>query len=261
MKTAVRIISSLVCVLSIVATNANGMCVGHGPLCAEYLYTKVLFFGKVVNRAAVNERIPVTRDGKTEYLIDQYEKVQFAVTEGFKGIEGSDATITMALNCGSECYFPFEVGSYYLVFAEIQSGTGFLTTSGCSLTHLVTNDVDRDLVFLRGLKTAAPTARILGGVYLPRDDSSRRSKFPNGIANVLVTLHGPTAAQTARTNARGEFEFAGMPAGDYSVSAEIPAGLVVQYPPRKLHVVERSCAEANFFTARETKDQRNNFWP
>ena len=261
MKTAVRIISSVLCVLSIVAANADGMCIGHGPMCAEYIYAKVLFFGKAVNRVQVDERIPITRDGKTEYVIDQYEKVQFAVTDGFKGVEGPDATITMALNCASECYFPFEVGSYYLVFAEIQKDTGFVTTNRCSLTRLVNSDVDPDLVFLRGLKTAPPTVRILGGVYLPRDNSSKRSKFPNGIANVAVTLQGPTGVQTTQTNARGEFEFPGMPAGDYTVTAEIPAGLVVQYPPRKIHVVERSCAEANFSTARESRDQRNNFWP
>ncbi len=203
----------------------------------------------------------MTTDGKTEYLPDQYEKVRFAVTDGFKGVDGANAEIRMSLNCDGECYFPFEVGSSYLVFAEIRKDTGSFTTSGCSLTRLVTSDVDPDLVFLRGLKTAPPTARILGGVYLPRDNSSRQSRFPNGIANVLVTLQGPAGGQATQTNARGEFEFPEIPAGDYTVTAEIPAGLVVQYPPRKMHVVERSCAEANFFTAREAKDPRNNFWP
>jgi SdrD B-like domain len=262
MKTAVRIISSVLCVLSIVAANANGMCTMQGPVCAVYVNTPVVFFGRAVSRTLGEEIIPVTKDGKTEYLPDQYEKVRFAVIDGFKGVAGADAELRMALNCGGECYFPFEVGSTYLVFAEIRKDNGSFTTSGCSLTRLVTSDDDPDLVFLRSLKTAPPTAKILGGVYLPRDASSRQSKFPNGIANVAVTLEGPAGAQATRTDARGQFEFAGIAAGDYTVSAEIPAGLVVQYPPRKMHVVERSCAEANFFTARETtKDPRNNFWP
>ena len=256
-----RITSSVLCLLSIVAANADGICIGHGPVCEVYVHTPAVFFGRAVSRTLGEEIIPVTKDGKTEYLPDQYEKVRFAVIDGFKGVEGADAELRMALNCEGECYFPFEVGSTYLVFAEIRKGTGSFTTSGCSLTHLVTSDVDPDLVFLRGLKTAPPTARILGGVYLPRDNSSRRSKFPNGIANVSVTLQGPTGAQTTQTNARGEFEFPEIPAGVYTVSAEIPAGLVVQYPPHKMHVVERSCAEANFFTARETKDQPNHIWP
>jgi hypothetical protein len=259
MKTAVRIISSLLCVLTVIAADADGMCTGRGPVCAEYVYAQTVFFGKAVSKTGAEVKIQVTKDGKTEYFAPPYEKVQFAVSDGFKGVEGTEATIAMALNCGSDCYFPFEVGSYYLVFAETDRDTGLLTTNGCSLTHLVTSDVDPDLLFLSGLKTAPISARILGGVYLPRDNSSRTSKFPHGIPNVTVTLYGLSGAQATRTNARGQFEFAGIPAGDYTVSAEIPAGLVVQYPPRKIHVVDRSCAEANFFTKAEVKDQ--NIWP
>ncbi len=251
MHTTMRILSSVMCLITMIAGTVRATCVMPGPLCESYAGTPVLFYGRVVSSVLTEEQVPFTQDGKTIFLTDQKQVVNFSVIDGFEGVEGTEAVIRMSTNC-DECNYPFVPGSSYLVFAEINKQTGGFTTSRCSPNHIVTSDADPDLLFLRGLKTAPLAARIFGGVYRPRGDSDRTSRNPNGIPGMSVKLEGPGGEQTKITDAAGHYEFTGLVAGQYTVTGQIPSGLVAPYDPLKVTVVERGCREVGFYAQNGT---------
>jgi len=251
MRRVVRIFSSILCLVTMISGIAEGVCVAPGPVCEEYVHTAVLFFGKPTSMVKTDEQTPVLVNGKTVISHMDVETVQFDVIEAYKGIEETTAVIRMSGNC-AECYYPFKEGNSYLVFAGIDKETGAFTTSECSPTYLVKSDTDPGLQFLRGLKTAPPTARIFGGVYWPRDGSGGPNWKTGGVADVSVKLQGPNGNQSVQTDANGKYEFAGLTPGEYSLTAEIPRGLIGLYQPVKVMTWERGCAQRDFYTAHDT---------
>lgn len=260
MRDTTRILSGILCLSTILSAAASGMCTSPGPICVSFGGTPVVFYGKVLSTVPSDEQVPFVQDGKTIYAVDHIQTVRFAVIDGFKGVDGTEAVIHMGKNCG-ECYYPFVQDSSYLVFAYPDKQRGGFTTSTCSPNHIVNSESDSDLQFLRGLKTAPLGARIFGGVYRPRGTTDRQSIHPNGIAGVSVKLQGQDSEQSRQTDSAGHFEFAGLAPGQYTVAADIPAGLVAPYNPFKVRVVERGCAEVSFSAQNDTSISGTVFGP
>lgn len=194
-----------VCVIALVAKSADACSCGTpGSACDAASGADAVFVGNVVSI----ESSPV--GGR---------RVQLAVIEAFRGFQLSQVTLVTGYGQG-DCGYPFQMGESYVVYAH-RSPQGELSTYLCSRTHPVRNATE-DLSYLRSL-ASIPTgtpARIAGRVLLwqlgPNTGDS--------VSNVNVTARGEGGTFSARTDSRGEFELTGLPAGNYEIVAQAPAG-------------------------------------
>ena len=91
----------------------------------------------------------------------------------------------------------------------------------------INNGTDLDLTNNTATATtsvvAATTGSIAGSVYVDANNNGIRDQGEQGIPNVMITLGGAGDAVTL-TDAQGNYQFAGLPAGTYTVTETQPAG-------------------------------------
>ena len=123
-----------------------------------------MFTGTVVYISSANG---LWMDGVTRTLIsigfhpaDFYDKlflgrrIVFEVDRSWKGVETSSVMIRTGYNTGNSSGYPFEVGSYYLVYADHAYGDPekYLLTSLCDRTLESPNNSE-DIAYLNNLPT------------------------------------------------------------------------------------------------------------
>jgi hypothetical protein len=151
---------------------------------------------------------------------------------------------------GGDCGYDFRVGTRYLIVTHKRSTDGRATTSICSPTQPAAWSGPLKSYF-ENLSRPSPGATLSGTVRLLRGltDLSGRPNVP--VAGVRMLLDGPVQ-QRAESNRNGEFNFARLPAGDYTLTAEPPAGRLdlLPIPPRTLTLPNtHTCASVNLTTA------------
>ncbi len=136
----------------------------------------------------------------------------------------------MTTRLGMPCGYAFRVGTRYLIFADRSRDDGRLYMS-CDLVRLS----DQSAGMLRYLESlSAPDAggHVWGRVVLP---SASRGAAP--MASMRVTISGPREMEVL-TDATGEFEFAGLPPGSYSVGVTVPPNRpeLLSFPQREIRL-------------------------
>src|SRR5688572_9144286 len=113
------VIALTACVLGLFPKSADACkCAPKGPPCEAIGQADAVFVGRVLS---IDSRP------------DTYEHlVRLSVTEGFRGFQLSQVTVTTGLDQAS-CGYRFQVGESYVVYAR-RSPQGQLSTSTCSRT-------------------------------------------------------------------------------------------------------------------------------
>jgi hypothetical protein len=203
-------------------------CPGDVPLCQSFWQADAVFSGDVLSFEDLN----------TNRLF-QRRVARIRVEHAWRGqVHGTVEVRTGA--GGGDCGYSFRPGRKYLIYAyETQDGK--LTTGICSPTKLF-DRAAADLAYFKEAGTPSSGGRIYGTARI--ETKGVDLKPATGVAITLMGESHPS--RTAITNAAGEFEFTGVPAGTYSV---IMPGAAI--PSRKIELRDpRACAHVNLWAPR-----------
>ncbi|MEO8435086.1 MAG: carboxypeptidase-like regulatory domain-containing protein [Pyrinomonadaceae bacterium] len=148
----------------------------------------------------------------------------------------------------TDCEYKFKEGERYLVYAHFRKNNDGTLSVGYNRTRPLSQAAE-DLEFIRGLKNAEAGARVYGIVRQNERElkNGGNTRIVGPVASARIVIEGGKREFEANTDADGRFVITGLPAGEYEVRAILPAHLT-SYPAQKIRVVERGCAEVNFYT-------------
>jgi hypothetical protein len=175
-------------------------CLNPGAACSEFARVDAVFAGRVLS-------------------IDS-QRIEFAVAEAFRGIEGQTVVLQQS---GSNCDYPFKIGQEYFVYAYEGVDGGPRHASICSRTRLL-SESDEDLAYARRVSAlpADARARLTGSVVRWQRSPMRHGPFR--VAGVPVVLTEAARTFRVETDREGDFQFSGLPFGKYDVRVEPPSG-------------------------------------
>ena len=239
-----RILIGLLClfILSSGVSHACS-CLFPGPVCSIQIGTSTIFRGTVLEiKLLPNIQTIKGADGTTQQLIGNGRfRVRFSVAETFSG-QPQIEQVVYTNQQSSACGFAFQEGREYVVFSYANDGD--LWTSHCTRTTLLEPGVDNEEIRWMRLRATAPSgSEILGTVLLPKDSQQRT-------VSATVHLSGPSE-RSVQTDPSGHYIATGLPAGEYNVSAAVPAGFAVSARSSKVTVEEKGCAEIDWLVTYE----------
>jgi hypothetical protein len=203
-----------------------------GPTCEDTWKATAVFVGTVV---AIDKRQPTNRE-------DIYSnQVKIIVEESFRGDVGIQVVLLTGM---STCDVYFKVGQQYLVYAQKSSVENQLTTSICTRTRLL-SEAGEDLSYLRNLSQASSGSTIQGKVQRLSRNSEGVGKF-DPMIGIRVTVENSDKRMEFVSNAEGEFVAKGLSPGTYTVSIDVPKGLI-GIKENSVTVSDKGCAMVQFF--------------
>jgi len=217
-------------------------CVGRhqGPPCEEFWRADAVFIGtakKVVT-------VPFASGSWVPHW-QEYQKLTATLTveETFRGNVGSEITFERA-----DCYYPFKQGETYLVYAFKGEGGKLDLATSVTRTRPI-SEAGEDLAYIRGLPHAPEGGRIFGKVWNHISSFALRVNneplYPSApFSEVKIVASGSGQNYETTTDAEGNFEFLGLPQGDYSLSVVLPNYLSGR--EEKVRLVDRACAPVRF---------------
>ncbi len=158
------LIFSVIAILCFNTQAANASCAEPGDPETEFNNKAAVFSGTVVYVSSANGlwRNPVRRTlisigfhpADFDEKLFPGRRIVFIVDRSWKGVETSSVMIRTGYNTQNPYGYPFEVGSYYLVYASHAYGDPekYLLTSLCSRT-LVSPNNSEDIAYLNNLPT------------------------------------------------------------------------------------------------------------
>jgi hypothetical protein len=227
---------------------------GAGPACEEAWspYTQAVFLGKVTSihsnfwSMLFGNKMPEN-------------SVEIEIEEAYLGVSGKTVTVRTAMD-GPACGFHFVEGERYLVFAS-KSTLGF-HVSLCSRTRLVKN-ADEDIAYLRSIPTLQKAALIQGTLWRYTHDPNFKPKFEPSLmdhyrppeqsyramepvpgANVIVKAKDGEE-QKAVVGRDGNWEVAGLRAGEYAIQVPIDDRMYLHRYREKVTIAEKGCAKVD----------------
>jgi hypothetical protein len=207
-------------------------CIGGIPICETFWKTPVVFAGEVIDISPAPDPAAFAD-----------RRVRFTVERVWRGA-ASDTIDVMTSGSSASCGYGFQPGERYLVFTYDRGGT--LWTGLCSATKRLVN-AKEDLEYLNQKFPAADGGRVFGQAMFTGRSSGGR---PIPVTNRAVTLRRGGQEWKATTNAEGNYEFTGIPAGTYEIALGETSTERV-YAPRHIELADaRGCATANFSVER-----------
>jgi Carboxypeptidase regulatory-like domain len=175
------------------------------------------------------------------YSEDKKQQLSHSTIVVERGFRGASGQVVLTGTANSSCHYRFTVGQRYLVYAH-RNADGTLTTGACSGNKLLA-DAEADLDYAERLPPPGSGGRIYGRVRSIEEDllDRRKSqdKYPSDVAITLRDSSG--AGLELRTDARGEFEAAGLKPDTYSISMDAPATARVYVEPKTIDLKDRTC--------------------
>jgi len=169
---------------------------------------------------------------------------RFHIDEKISGTTGPEIDLYPGLS-NDGCGYPFIEGGQYVVFA-FQGGKGQLYTTVCSGTRSI-ESAQALLVQLRAMRDNQPIPSVYGVLRNAEQPFGSPSvKFPGEpLANTRVRLRSEDRIFESKTDASGSYAFYGVPAGEYQLTADLPANLELAHafldaPLRPLKTASRS---------------------
>ena len=227
-------------VLQLVPSAAHGCsCMSSGPACQAFWRTDAVFDATVI--AIVKH----PRSGSLEPVQPIFNDriVTLQIHRSWKGAQPGEVQVGTS-DSGASCGFEFEVGTRYLVFAFRGTGEPGLKVTHCSLTQRFDPRSDAAR-FLDSLAGVEPGGRVLGTVRTW--PGMLDPGGPREIATeVGVRLSGAGTSQSTRSRG-GNYEFAGLAPGAYTVEVDVPEGYATYSRLRTVEIPNaRACAEENY---------------
>ena len=184
------------------ASARSTTCMGPITVCTSFSANSIVFRGSLLEAIPIAGKCaPVTYpDGSktTACEVPITENFRFEALEAFKGAPGREIVITGGNN-------QFRQGQEYIVFASPNAASQAPQTSICSGSHIIENpERDADLAWLRGYRTAPPTATIFGKVVMGYGVTA--------IPSISIKLSGEKNL-TATSAEDHSYSFKNLPAG------------------------------------------------
>lgn len=185
------------------------ICVEHGPPCAAFWETPVVFAGRVesVTKIAAEGHGPIAR-------------ARFRVIEAFRG---TNATEMDLFSYSNNCSIGFRPGQEWIIYAFPRPDGPGLTTGICSRSQLLSKATE-DLSYARVVYLShAEKGRIFGSLtyWINENGSSRQQP----IANVQITIKGPGGdSNVVKTDSNGRYEVLARP-GLSLLTPTLPPGM------------------------------------
>lgn len=236
----VRLLLALAAFVALAGVDAAASCpqVNPGPPCAEFWRADAVFVGTATQ--------VILTPNTTGLAIGPYSKstVYFSVEEAFRGVEDSSLTMEM-----DYCGYRFKQGERYFVYAFRDRNTGALRVRhGVTRTRPLVEAAE-DLEYARALPASARGSRVFGRVFVYTHDLRAGRYAEEPLKGVKVWLEGDGRREAA-TDDEGRYEFAGLPAGTYTVRAEFPGRFDAGEPPPTLKAAGRECFAVNLSARR-----------
>lgn len=232
------------------------------PPCQAFWTAEVVFTGTVtqVSHSATYEK----GEGADKWHY-QDRITRFTPDEVFRGTIGKQvdvvASVTMptpiilpdgspgSKSTSGDCEYKFNQGERYIVYARFRKTNDGTLWVGYNRTRPLAQ-ADDDLRFIRGLSQAPPRVGFLFGFAKRYEQELKSGGSPRNvspIANARIVIEGAQQKRETYTDSEGKYSISDLPAGDYEVKAVFPDHLT-SYPAQKARILERGCAEINFFT-------------
>ena len=238
--------SAALLLIALQAVALGCSCIRKSPVCEAFGGSRAVFVGKVIG--AKEQRQERNRDGTSSTF--QVGEIYFRVEQSFVGVRGSQVVIHSGTG-GGDCGYWFVKGERYLVYAYGESQ--HLMTNICTRTRPLA-EADEDLKFLTTLPRPGSGVRIYGTVVAAlKDPKSPDWRTPKPLSGVTVKVVGQRTID-AVTGADGAYELTGLPAGNYTVYAEVP-DYYHRDPSlkRRVELVDRGCAELDFIAQNKSQ--------
>jgi hypothetical protein len=210
--------------------------------CQTLKATDVVFVGTVFRiDTRVSEEEGSTGSGETVY--------RFHIDQKISGTTGPEIDLYPGPS-NDGCGYIFIEGEQYVVFA-FQGNKGRLYTTICSGTRSI-GSAQALLMQLRAIRDNRAIPSVFGVLRNAEQPFGAPSvKFPGEpLANTQVQLHSEDRAFESKTDANGIYAFYGVPAGEYHLTADLPANLELAHafldePLEPLKLPEGACYEYN----------------
>ena len=167
-------------------------------------------------------------------------RVTFVVKERFSGATDNTIEVRTGMGC-CDCSIDFRRGRDYLVYAYRNPVNRVLYTGTCTRSRQVENAAS-DLAYLRSLASSAPPARVYGFITGSVWDIRFGEKATEPFAGVPLHLKSDTREWRTSTDAIGAYDFPGLLAGTFSLSADLPRNLGGG-EPRTVSLHEHGCSQ------------------
>jgi Prealbumin-like fold domain len=189
------------------------------PCHRQWSQGEAIFFGRVLS---VERNLD--SPGPTNLFV---QAVRIAVTDSFRGAAGAGKEQVVYTGMGGgDCGYPFKVGTSYLIYARPVEGK--LTTGICTYTQpeVLAAAVLSELCNVRDGKGAGDVSGVVG--IAPQGNGY--DSLPDFKPLAQVPVHA-TAGQvhfSTTTDNAGVYSFSKLPAGDYRIEEELPAGYAIR---------------------------------
>jgi hypothetical protein len=205
------------------------------PACEEAWKSDAVFVGTVAHRD------PITIFGfPLAWPFPTERRVTFVVKERFSGATDNTIEVRTGMGC-CDCSIDFRRGRDYLVYAYRNPVNRVLYTGTCTRSRQVENAAS-DLAFLRSLASSAPPARVYGFITGSVWDIRFGEKATEPFAGVPLHLKSDTREWRTSTDAIGAYDFPGLPAGTFSLFADLSRKLGGG-EPRTVSIHEHGCSQ------------------
>jgi hypothetical protein len=248
-------IAGIALVLMLGTAPANALSCFQISVCDAYLRKDIplIFRGEVVEVEPVPSESTLASEPEGSapmrmmMAAPETDSVHFVVREWFKGTQ-PNPDITVRARRGT-----YQVGKEYLIYMGINPSTGVLSPSSCVRWQNMSEADSKvsDLQLLRDLSLHDGKGAILGHFYLRGADMGG-GQAQVGDAAVKVSIDGPVRRDT-QSEPYGEeqaYLLAGIPPGDYAVSAKSPEGVSILPVPGakdRVSITPNSCQEVDWF--------------
>lgn len=236
LKQALSICLAIV-IISLAASEALACsCRQKSSVCNAFGDAAAVFVGKVVEGNSVERMSDMVKAGTKDLMFT------FKVSRAFLGAQ-MDQTVKVHTGFGfGDCGFPFEKGEEYIVYAYQSGDTKVLSTGICTRTTHISRAQD-DIDGLEGL-SKSKGASVTGTITrYERSSLLGEPRLPLGGITVELLRMGDRKNFFARTNATGEFAFAGLKGGKYRVIPPVEKGWEVDdYETEEFVLNEHGCA-------------------
>jgi hypothetical protein len=254
MRTGVGIAGYLLVMLLSAAPADASSCLQISA-CDAYLRKDIplIFRGEVIEVEPVPMQLPSASQPEQSspmlavVNVPETDSVHFVIREWLKG-KRQNADITVLAQRGT-----YQVGKEYLVYMDINPSTGVLFTNSCVRWQNMSEADSKvsDLQLLRDLSLTDGKGAIVGRFYLGGADMGG-GQAPIGHTPVKVSIDGPVQrdTQSESINEGQAYLLAGIPAGEYAVSAKAPEGVSVIPVPEAMNrvsIAPNSCREVDWF--------------
>jgi Carboxypeptidase regulatory-like domain len=201
------------------------------PPCESFWTADVVFIGRA---DSVVEKKPGA------------QVAQLAVDEWLRGERVGPKLTILSYGVGGSCDYGFTAGSRYLVHAK-KRPDGTWSASLCGGTASLA-DAAAALKYIRSALEQPGAGTLSGNAFIDTDPGEGvKSGAP--IANARLILRSPRGEQTARTDGDGNYRFMAVPAGEYTLVAELPDDHA-PVPPKRLAIGKDACLRQVFWTTK-----------